>query len=169
MWCNPLPGAARGLSLVVTAMALCASAGCTQRDYDGPERAAISGTVTLDGTPVTVGTVYLMPQGATEQNKNAPRISGATITDGKFAEIEERGPNLGAYTIAFFLGKPTGKYRGVDESGTPYDEILQDLTPKSLKQGVSETPVEIQSGENVLDIAITKAGEITITRVGAAE
>lgn len=134
--------------------------GCSSQSYDGAERAAVSGTVTLDGEPVPAGTVYLMPEAGAQNG----RISGATIKDGTFNVRESRGPNLGNYNLSFEMTRPTGKFRSVDESGVPYDEIFQNLTPKSLARGRSKHTVEIRAGKNVFQFTATSDGELSISR-----
>jgi hypothetical protein len=60
---------------------------------DGPERAAVSGTVTYRGKPVSLGQIRFVPKPGTE----AP-VSGAEIHDGKY-EVLKGGVPVGTHRV----------------------------------------------------------------------
>jgi len=98
------------------------SSGCGPSDPLG--RRAISGAVTLDGTPLTDGTISFQPaeHGATS--------SGALISQGKYAISRDKGLPPGKYRVAVNAAKPgtgmtlpEGKMPG-EEVGTPPVELI---------------------------------------------
>lgn len=80
--------------------------GCGQRDYDGEQRFAVSGKVTVDGQPLDLGVIAFFPQGGGDE---VPRVSGAPIRDGAYSIEEEKGPNAATYRIEIHWNKRTGK------------------------------------------------------------
>jgi len=101
---------------------LAAAGGCGASDPLG--RRAVSGTVTLDGTPLSDGAVSFQPtgQGATS--------SGAVISAGKYAIARDRGLPPGKYRVVINAVKPgtgttlpEGKMPG-EEVGTPPVELI---------------------------------------------
>ena len=79
-----------------------ALAGCSGRG--GPERASVSGSVTLDGQPVTDGLITLYPAGGT----NGPSVGGS-IQDGRYSIAAAKGPYLGRYRVEINWPRKTGK------------------------------------------------------------
>ena len=73
--------------------------------YEGEERAAVSGTVTLDGSPLPYGTISFVPAG------EGGRRANAAISDGSYSIPEEQGPNLGDYEVVImgFEKPPEGE------------------------------------------------------------
>ena len=66
--------------------------GCAQDD--GLSRAAVRGTVTLDGKPLAAGIVRFIPQGETQ----GPAVV-ATVQNGAFELPEEQGPLVGSHRV----------------------------------------------------------------------
>jgi hypothetical protein len=121
------------LCLFLAAMA----GGCGASDPLG--RRAVSGTVTLDGTPLADGTISFQP---TEQGATS---SGAVISAGKYSIDRDRGLPHGKYRVVINAIKPgtgmslpEGKMPG-EEVGTPPVELIPpDWNTKS--QNVVEVP-----------------------------
>ena len=76
------------------------AAGCGGAPNDGPPRIAVSGTVTVDGTVVSHGSVFFSPRGP---GKGA----NAKIVDGAF-EVPSNGAVAGVQsaTVTIFTGPP---------------------------------------------------------------
>ena len=68
----------------------CGGGGST---YEGEQRAAISGVVTLDGQPVKVGTIAFIPEDSSK------RRSGTTIVGGEYSLTEGKGPEFGPHQV----------------------------------------------------------------------
>lgn len=67
--------------------------GC-QNSVDGPPRAAVSGTVTVDGEPLETGTIRFVPAMQT----GGPKVS-AVVNNGWFDLPREFGPVVGQHRI----------------------------------------------------------------------
>jgi len=65
--------------------------GCGGRDPSG--RRMVSGTVTLDGTPLKTGSISFEPTGETRVG------SGAVITEGKYRIDSDHGLTVGKYRV----------------------------------------------------------------------
>lgn len=96
-------------------------AGCSNQNYEGAQRFAVSGKVTVDGTPVDVGTISFLPAG------NEQRVAGGPIADGVFAVKEDIGPNAGPYMVEIHWHKKTGKQYMDRDAGEMYDERTEGL------------------------------------------
>ena len=86
-----------GLLFVASGAAL--SSGCAKTD-----RAAINGTVTLNGTPVEKGSITFRPQPGT-----ASPSAGANITSGKFSIAAEQGLLPGTFRVEITANRLTGE------------------------------------------------------------
>ena len=83
--------------------------GCGEED-DGIGRKAVSGTVTLDGKPLTSGSVLLVPKGT------GPAVGGE-IVEGAFSLSEAEGPVPGPYRVEILSIQPTGQMVPDPEGG----------------------------------------------------
>lgn len=75
--------------------------GCSGKDYSV---APVSGTVTLDGNPVTKLKVLFSPEPVDGNDSVGPYSSGKTDADGKFSlktRYDERGAVIGKHTVTF--------------------------------------------------------------------
>ncbi|MEM7557861.1 MAG: hypothetical protein AAF394_01935, partial [Planctomycetota bacterium] len=77
-------------SFIVLACVLLAGCGGT----DGPPRAAVEGTVTLDGKPLATGMVRFVPKDGTPGQKVS-----VSIEAGKFSVSAEHGPAVGKHRV----------------------------------------------------------------------
>jgi hypothetical protein len=79
---------------LISVVLLVALAGCGGgAQYDGPPRSAITGTVTVDGKPLTSGTIGFVGGGTTDRSASAP------IADGVYSIPEVQGPTFGSYLV----------------------------------------------------------------------
>ncbi len=110
------------------------------------DRFAVSGTVTVDGTPLTNGVVNLSPASGT----HGPS-SGGPVIDGKFMIPKARGPVAGKYTVKFIAFRETGKtYYDPDRGHIPEQKQLQ----------FNESPLDVEitaEAENQFDFKLTEA------------
>ena len=117
-------------------------------------RLPISGTVTLDGTPVVSGSVNFEPQGS-----GAATSSGASIAAGKFQIEQEKGLPAGTYVVRVSIPKPgTG---GVFKEGSMPGEMLappEEMAPPEWSTHSKQT-IEVKSGDKnnfTLDVTSKK-------------
>ena len=76
--------------LAITGLLAASVTGCGGSDPNAPARAAVSGTVTLDGQPLAAGVIRFIPTKETKGPKTT-----ATIEDGVFTLPAEFGPLAG--------------------------------------------------------------------------
>jgi hypothetical protein len=119
-------------------------AGCSQRDYTGARRFALTGKVTYDGQPVDWGSISFLPKAGGEQ-----RVSGGLIENGTYTVPEEQGANAGEYRVEIRWLKRTGtKYRDPD-SGEMLDERKEALPPRFHAR--SELTAEVSAAQTSFD------------------
>lgn len=113
--------------------------------YEGPQRAEVLGTVTLDGKPVENGSINFQPR----DQKNRP--AGAVIAGGQYTIPEGKGPNFGEYDVYISAKTEGEEVPEVDDEGEPTGEITtnsKELVPSKyneeteLKVTISESPQE---------------------------
>ena len=124
--------------LAVCALAVIAASGCQD---EGPPRYHVSGTVTLKGEPVPIGSIIFQPDPTAG---NSGPSGNATIQDGKFDTREAGVPTTGGsqiVTIEAFDGKV------VNPEYAPYGT--------SLRVGYQEKHV-LPEKDAVLDIELTE-------------
>jgi hypothetical protein len=83
------------MTATLLSLALALLAGCGGSS-GGPQRYAVSGTVTFDGKPVPKGSITLEPNA---ESGNSGPGGGAEIVDGKYNTGVEKGVIGGAYKI----------------------------------------------------------------------
>jgi hypothetical protein len=131
-----------------TRIALCfvclTPAGCSRRDYEGPQRFPLSGRVTYDGEPIDYGAISFLPTDGSTQ-----RPSGALIENGTYNVTEEYGANAGRYRVEIRWHKLTGtKFRDPD-SGEMLDARKEALPPRFHEQ--SELTAEVSAEKTTFD------------------
>lgn len=132
---------------VALVLACIAAQGCGSGDDEGRERAAVDGTVVLDGLPVENGTIILIPLGP-----KTGRKSGGQIGHGRYSIPIERGPNLGTYRVEISWLKPTG--RELSQKIRPDTEMeLTEAVPAKYNAD-SILTVEIVAGQNRKDFEL---------------
>ena len=142
---------------------LCLTSGCGGgAAYEGPERAAVKGSVTFDGSPLAYGTLTFVPAGG-----EGRRASGL-VTDGSYSIVEGQGPNVGKYKVeilGYEKAPATGGEEGEegevseqessdDEEQTEGESVGAQILPEKYNVA-TELEVEITSGENTHDFTLT--------------
>lgn len=92
---------------------------------DGPPRAAVEGTVTLDGKPLAAGMVRFVPKDGTPGQKVS-----VSIEAGKFSVGAEHGPPVGAHRI---------EIESSDTGGLAMDD--EDVIDKMQAEGIRRVKV----------------------------
>ena len=136
-----------GRHIILAGLCLASLAGCGGSSK-GPERAAISGTVTLDETPIQQGTIIFLPSGA----KGGP-TSGGVIENGKYSIPAEKGAVLGEHKIEIRSMTKTGKQIPVlppAASATGFVDEMVEAVPAKFNSNTTLT-VTVESGFNVVD------------------
>lgn len=112
------------------------------------DRAAVSGTVTLDGEPLAEGTISFTPSAGGHS-------AGATIAAGRYAIAQADGPSPGRQRVEITAFAPTGK--------TIEDEDLPGRTQEELRQMIpgrynvdSTLVADLAPRANQADYSLTK-------------
>lgn len=139
----------RRLSMAVSSIlgiAVLAMVGCGgTTEYEGEERAAVKGTVTLDGAPIAAGSITFKP------SAGGSRVASAMIFDGQYELTEAKGPNLGNYSVEIYASaSDTGL-----ENEDPNVPAPKQAVPEKYNAQTTLN-VEIVSGENVHDFPLVK-------------
>lgn len=114
----------------------------------GSDRSPVSGTVTLDGQPVAVGSISFRPAKGTKGN-----TAGTTIVDGRYTVAAERGLSPGDYTVQVETFYKTGQKFNDPQKGIVDVEKRVDYN----EQG--KLTATVTAGRNDgIDFAITTAG-----------
>jgi hypothetical protein len=127
-----------GIGLALTA---CLLAGC-----GGGGNSPVSGTVTLDGQPLSGAAVIFEPND--EQLGRAPM--GRTDDSGRYElrlSLDQRGAPPGHYIVRISTGDETGA-----------EPIPERLPARYVYQ--SELTAEVRSGRNTINFELTSEGEV---------
>lgn len=139
--------------MVVLGVGVCLISGCSDAGgYDGPQRAAVSGTVNLDGAPMPYGMIEFVGTGE-------GRRANTLVSNGSYSIDEENGPNLGEYKVQIMgYAKAPPESSGESDEGEDADsESEPDLGPQVLgpefntKTTLTAT---IVAGENKCDFDV---------------
>lgn len=118
----------------------------------GPPRAAISGTVTFEGEPVSQGTIAFLP---TSDTKGAS--TGSEIKEGKYSIAAVSGPTYGKYKVQIRWSKKTGKQIELGSPsppGTMMDEVIEVIPAKYNTESTLER--EVKSAKEEFDFKLDK-------------
>ncbi len=144
----------RFLSLTLLA-ALLTGCGEDPPTYDGPERAAVAGKVTLNQQPVSGGTIRFVP----EDSKN--RTVETLIAEGEYEFPEHMGPNLGAYKVEIRWSRSTDSGDTDPTENEGQNPALPPVIKRSETEAIpekyndkTELKEDIKSGENKFDYAL---------------
>ncbi|WP_417388437.1 carboxypeptidase-like regulatory domain-containing protein [Gimesia sp.] len=110
-------------------------AGCSGGGADTPKLGQVSGTITLDGQPLTQASVTFQPQ------SGAPSV-GMTDASGKY-ELAYTPDTKGAIP-----GQHTVRISKMGEPGSPND--TEDQVPAKFNQN-SKLTAEVKEGENTVN------------------
>ena len=130
-----------GLSATVCACLLLMS-GC-----GGASSAALHGTVTLDGAPVTNGSIVFFPVAG-----EGPKASAA-IEDGKYTIPAEEGLQPGVYRVEVSWHKSTGRKIPSADPGIMMDETKEAIPARFNTD--STLTAELTAGQAQKDFALT--------------
>lgn len=114
----------------------------------GDKHRAVSGEVSLDGEPVSNGSILFLPTSG-DGKKGA-----AEITEGKYAIPAEQGLPPGNYRVEIRWSKPTGKQIPSGDPGMMMDERSEAMPDKY--NTASTLTAEIIAGNNRHDFKLTK-------------
>lgn len=89
------------ICVVFCTLLLVAGCGGGDEGYDGPPRSAVSGTVTLDGSPLDSGVICFVPRESTNRAVSIP------IAAGSYSVPEGKGPNFGVYDVVISGSPPS--------------------------------------------------------------
>ncbi len=135
-------------ALVVAA--LCQASGCGK--VDGPSRAAVHGTVTLDGEPVEQGTIEFFPV-----NDTTGPVVGAEIRAGRYALSRREGPAVGTNRIEISWPRTTGNTATMPADGLGASELneperTEAIPPQYNRQSTLTRTIE--AGDNPLSFEL---------------
>ena len=113
--------------------------GCSQSSDELP-REPVSGTVTLDGQPLSNGAITFIPE-------TGVGGGGGTITDGAFSIGREGGLVPGKYKVAIYASEKTAETTKPDQVGGTKKEskVAKELIPTKYN-AQTELSAEIQKG-----------------------
>lgn len=120
--------------------------GCGRRGYEGAERFPVSGSVTVDGEPMDLGTISFLP------TTSGNRVSGGMIEDGKYAIPEAQGANTGSYRVEIRWGKKTGKHSFDPELKLDVEQRAEGLPAKYHKQ--STLTADVSKANHAFDFEL---------------
>lgn len=106
-------------------------------------RAAVSGTITVDGTPLTKGSIAFVPSG-----ENKGPAAGAKIINGSYVVAQEKGPFIGTNRVMITSIKPSGRMVPDIENpgGPPIAEISQFIPARYNDESLLER--DVAKGKN---------------------
>ncbi len=120
----------------------------------GPDRGAVTGTVSFEGKPIDQGSILFVPVAG-----KAGSSSGAAITDGKFQIPKEKGPVVGMNRVEVHWPRKTGRKKEVGSPappGTMIDEVEEAIPATFNTKSTLEQRIE--RGNNPVDLKLTASG-----------
>lgn len=122
----------------------------------GPERFAVKGTVTLDGEPVSEGSISFIPSGP----EGGP-TTGSLIENGKFSIPAEKGAVLGDHKVEIRAPKQTGNQIPVTPPAVSPDGMVDEVVESIPEKYNSKTTLihTIERGPNVVEFDLTSDEE----------
>jgi hypothetical protein len=149
----PVLNCVRGAGSLAVLLGLCLTltGGCSSSvTYEGPERAAVSGKITLDGNPLPYGNIVFL----------GGKISSALVENGSYSIPEEQGPTLGEATVQIsgYNEKPVSAEDGEATANSKQNpdnaSAGKNIVPKQYNAATT-LKVTITSGANTHDFALT--------------
>jgi hypothetical protein len=150
------------VGLLLAGVALSATLGCG--GTDGPDRVAVTGTVLLDGQPLSSGVIRFIPTGET----HGP-AAAATITNGRYETTSEQGPVPGTHRVEI---EATGYYGfAIDDEAAYVAQVEKNggrfpanPVPEIYNRRSTLTAEVAASGQTPLDFALSAASQHTAQR-----
>ena len=142
----------RRLGLLLSAFMVCSAIGCG--GPDGPELAAVSGTVRLDGEPLPGADLLFIPE-------NGSTSSGATDKNGYYYlrySASRDGAMPGKHTVRISTYRPAH----LDGEGKHLPGSTEKLPPEYHRD--SKLTQEVKSGKNTIDFDLKSGGKIVQPR-----
>lgn len=129
------------LSLLVLAL------GCGGNS--GPQRAAVSGTITFDGQPLSRGTITFVP--AVEGT-----AASGEIENGQFSIPADKGPSPGKCRVEVVSFQETGKkVPGISDDASGMTAETKQVIPEQFNtKSTLEENVD-ENGDNVFELSLT--------------
>ena len=121
------------------------SAGCG--GSGGPQRAAVSGNVTLDGSPIPEGSINFYPTGASKGPS-----AGGEIHDGTYALAARQGPVVGACRVEIRATRKTGQKTSF---GTKVADVVHQYVPAKYNTQSELTAEVAADGPNQFDFSLS--------------
>lgn len=117
---------------------------------DGLDRAAVTGKVTLNDTPVAAGSITFYPTGATK----GP-AAGGTIENGQYSIAIAQGPIVGSNRVEIRASRKTGRkvQAPMAERGVLADEIVEAVPQQYNSRSTLQR--NVAQGDNTLDFDLT--------------
>lgn len=135
-------GSQRAL-LMACGFCLLVLAGCSKN-----HRQSLEGTVTLDGKPLSEGSIALQPQPGTQGPS-----AGGKIVDGRFTIEPDRGTFAGIFRVEITASRKTGRQVKNHMTGELGDEFGQFLPARYNEQ--SELTADVKAdGKNQFEFAL---------------
>lgn len=135
----------RFLLFAVTLTALStAVTGCSRADAN---RAAMSGRVTLDGTPIEEGSILFVPvEGA------AGNVTGGPIKQGRYELPRHAGAFVGRNRVEIRSPRATGRTIQDAPGTAPSQEVIQTVARRFNAESTLE--VDVKPDKNEVDFAV---------------
>jgi hypothetical protein len=112
---------------------------------DDLEREEVSGTVTLDGTPLATGSISFSPTGPSTGSPGQTG-GGGVISGGKFTIARDVGLSPGNYNVSIFASdKPAERTKPAQAGGGKPSELAKELIPAKYN-AKTELKAEIKKG-----------------------
>jgi hypothetical protein len=137
-------------AILLSALAIGGCSADTSAPLDTFPRVAVSGTITLSGTPLPQGRIQFDPA----QGTTGP-TAAAEISEGKFSIEKSQGPVPGKYKIMISSRPPVKIKEGEAPQGTP--KLKPETIPARYNtKSTLETEVP-PGGSNSLEFALKKS------------
>lgn len=139
-------GVDKVLLRVLLCLCVISAVGCSKKpEY---QRAAASGTVTLDGKPLEEGTITIFPD-----VKVKGILVHTKIVGGKFSFKKEEGPSVGKQRVSITATKKTGQK--VSNDGVESEETVQYI-PWQFNEGTILTAdIKAEPNKNEMTFELT--------------
>jgi hypothetical protein len=136
--------------LLISAVVIAGCSAGASSPRDTLPRVAVSGNVTLDGTPLPVGAIQFNPESGTE----GPPAAGE-IRDGTYSIEKPQGPVPGKYKVTISSRPPAKLNENEAPGGAP--KLKPETVPARYNTG-SKLETEVPAGgSSTLDFPLVKS------------